>query len=247
MKKFVVIGLVCFLLVLVACGEPADVKESRGEEAADVVSPVEGSAPDVVVIKTAVVPMATDTAVATDVPVPQVRSSVGAANVRSGPGGDFAPVGVLGAGEAVDLLGVSADGFWYEIELGDGTVGWVGSSVTTVDDGADLDAVVVVGETAVAPVVPTAANSPVPQETAVVYPTDTAVLVNSDEQPTSAPAGPSSGVPATCSCNGPDLDCPQMGTHAAAQACFDYCLGQGRGDYYRFDADNNGLACESLP
>ena len=52
---------------------------------------------------------------------------------------------------------------------------------------------------------------------------------------------------APCKCSGPDLNCPDFATHASAQACYDYCQQQGYGDVFRLDADNDGLACESLP
>jgi hypothetical protein len=36
-------------------------------------------------------------------------------------------------------------------------------------------------------------------------------------------------------------------THAAAQACFDYCMDVTGRDIHRLDGDNDGIACESLP
>jgi len=57
-----------------------------------------------------------------------------------------------------------------------------------------------------------------------------------------------SGGSAACNCSGPDLDCGDFSTHAAAQACYNYCVSQGYGDVFRLDGkDNDGLACESLP
>ena len=65
--------------------------------------------------------------------------------------------------------------------------------------------------------------------------------------PTSSGAGASGNAP--CNCSGPDLDCKaDFNTHAAAQACYDYCVSQGFGDVFGLDGnDNDGLACESLP
>ena len=57
--------------------------------------------------------------------------------------------------------------------------------------------------------------------------------------PTPTPSGP-------CNCAGPDLDCAYFSTHAAAQACYEFCLSQGYGDVCRLDGDNDGIACESL-
>jgi len=58
----------------------------------------------------------------------------------------------------------------------------------------------------------------------------------------------SNGGNAVCNCIGPDLDCKDFNTHAAAQACYNYCVSQGYGDAHGLDGnDNDGLACESLP
>jgi micrococcal nuclease len=68
--------------------------------------------------------------------------------------------------------------------------------------------------------------------------------------PTASSGGSSgdSGGNAPCNCGGPDLDCKNFKTHAAAQACYDYCVSQGFGDVFGLDGnDNDGLACESLP
>lgn len=50
-----------------------------------------------------------------------------------------------------------------------------------------------------------------------------------------------------CNCSGPDLNCGDFATHAEAQACYEYCLSQGRGDVFKLDRDEDGQACESLP
>jgi micrococcal nuclease len=56
-----------------------------------------------------------------------------------------------------------------------------------------------------------------------------------------------SGGNAPCNCSGPDLDCGDFGTHASAQACFNYCNSAGFGDVFRLDRDKDGSACEDLP
>lgn len=64
-----------------------------------------------------------------------------------------------------------------------------------------------------------------------------------------APSGSSGGSSgnAPCNCSGPDLDCGDFGTHASAQACFNYCRSAGFGDVFRLDGDDDSNACESLP
>lgn len=65
------------------------------------------------------------------------------------------------------------------------------------------------------------------------------------ETPTPVSGGNGGGV---CNCSGPDLNCKDFGSHAAAQACYNYCVSQGFGDVFGLDGnDNDGLACESLP
>lgn len=65
--------------------------------------------------------------------------------------------------------------------------------------------------------------------------------------PTQAASGSSSGS-GPCNCYGPDLDCKDFSTHAAAQACYDHCVSLGLGNIFRLDGnDKDGLACESLP
>ncbi|MCC6457292.1 MAG: excalibur calcium-binding domain-containing protein [Caldilineaceae bacterium] len=62
--------------------------------------------------------------------------------------------------------------------------------------------------------------------------------------PTVAPTVPPSG---PCPCNANTLNCSNFSTQSAAQACFDWCVSQGKGDIHRLDSDNDGVACESLP
>jgi len=50
-----------------------------------------------------------------------------------------------------------------------------------------------------------------------------------------------------CDCSGNIYNCADFGTHAEAQACYEYCKSLGRGDIHWLDGDNDGIACESLP
>jgi len=85
------------------------------------------------------------------------------------------------------------------------------------------------------PILPTLTIAPQPTEPVVVQSTDT-------------PAPPPPPVVEACACSGPDLDCGNFATHAAAQACYDHCVATVGYDYHRLDGnDNDGLACESLP
>jgi len=57
---------------------------------------------------------------------------------------------------------------------------------------------------------------------------------------------PTGAAGAVCSCAGDSLNCNDFSSHAAAQACFDYCVSQGAGDIHKLDQNNDGNACESL-
>ncbi|MEJ2600865.1 MAG: thermonuclease family protein [Anaerolineales bacterium] len=68
-------------------------------------------------------------------------------------------------------------------------------------------------------------------------------------EPTPSPpaAAPAQPAQAACDCRGPDLDCSDFGSQAQAQACFDACQSQGRGDIFNLDGDHDGRVCERLP
>jgi hypothetical protein len=67
-------------------------------------------------------------------------------------------------------------------------------------------------------------------------------------RPTTPAIVPTSPPPAAvCSCSGDSYNCSSFSTHRQAQACYNYCVSQGRGDIHRLDGDNDGVACEALP
>lgn len=85
---------------------------------------------------------------------------------------------------------------------------------------------------------PTPTSTPVP-------PTPTSTLV--PPTPTNTPIPPTSTTSPVCLCYADLYNCSDFATQAQAQACYEYCLGQGAGDIHRLDRDNDGVACESLP
>lgn len=80
-------------------------------------------------------------------------------------------------------------------------------------------------------------------------PTQPPPPVTPPPQPTAPPQLPTETPPPAeiCNCSGDLYNCNDFGTHAQAQACYNYCLSLGRGDVHRLDRDNDGVACESLP
>jgi hypothetical protein len=77
------------------------------------------------------------------------------ANLRAGPGTNFAVVGTVKTGDSLDLVGVNAAGTWYELETGE----WIAAFLVKLNDAGSATAPVT-GTVAVAPVV-----TPSPQPT----------------------------------------------------------------------------------
>jgi hypothetical protein len=50
-----------------------------------------------------------------------------------------------------------------------------------------------------------------------------------------------------CGCTENSYDCSDFNTQIQAQACFDYCITQEKGDIHKLDKNGDGIACESLP
>lgn len=149
------------------------------------------------------------------------------ANLRAGPGTEYAVVGQAQAGQTLEIVARNGAGDWYQLVDGTWIVGFLVDNAPDVGVAANIPAPPVVAAPS-----PIAAPPP-----AAVAPTSPPAFI----QPTAAP-------PATaCSCNGDTYNCPAFGSHAAAQACFDYCVSVGVGDIHRLDQDNDGNACESLP
>jgi len=65
--------------------------------------------------------------------------------------------------------------------------------------------------------------------------------------PTDTPA-PVSAQSEVCSCSGDYYNCNTFSRQSSAQACYNYCQSQGRGDIHQLDGnDKDGRVCESLP
>lgn len=82
----------------------------------------------------------------------------------------------------------------------------------------------------------TATNTPTATATGTATSTPTVTATATEEEP----GGP-------CPCDSDSRNCADFSTHAEAQACFDFCVGQGAGDIHKLDQDNDAIACESLP
>jgi len=74
--------------------------------------------------------------------------------------------------------------------------------------------------------------------------TTKATTVPTTRAPTPTPtASSSTGV---WDCSHDAYNCGDFSCQVDAQACYEYCMQQGKGDIHRLDADSDGIACESL-
>ena len=98
------------------------------------------------------------TPVPTDTPAPVARMTITnqVANVRSGPGTEYAVIGSVNQGMQFDVTGKNPAGDWFQFCCVNGEVGWMFSQLATVEN-AQL--VAVAGNIPVAP--PTAIPAPV--------------------------------------------------------------------------------------
>ena len=111
--------------------------------------------------------------------------------IRQGPGSEYAAVATLDARTEVRIMGVSEDGAWFLVSLGDDQTGWLTSSSSIVEA---FGAVTVVPVAEVPTNTPTktltptatASSTPTPMPTDTVVPTITATFVPS---PTLIPPG----------------------------------------------------------
>jgi serine/threonine protein kinase len=123
-------------------------------------------------------PTPTNTATATpDRPIVQAVRDLFA---RGGPSQQYAIAASIAAGEAVEILGISEDGNWFQVALPDGEVGWITSSGMMVDTFGNMRGLPV----ALAPTnTPTDTKTPTPTDTATATltrtptPTDTMIAV----------------------------------------------------------------------
>ena len=66
-------------------------------------------------------------------------------------------------------------------------------------------------------------------------------------QPPPDQGGSCSASASACTCSHNAYNCSDFSTQCEAQACYEKCRAEGRGDVHKLDRDNDGRACESLP
>ncbi|MBZ0280314.1 MAG: pre-peptidase C-terminal domain-containing protein [Anaerolineae bacterium] len=192
---------ICILLIialmLAACGG-----EPTPEVVSFVPSPTEGAkvptraptntaTPTVETSTPTLTPTNTDTPTPTASPTPSipVAQAIRAISIRVGPASNYPVMGTLEANAQLPIVGISEDGNWYQVQLEDGTFGWVTAATTQVETFGDLRVI----EVALAPTdtptfTPTATDTPTstPTETATPTPTATPTHTPTDT-PTATP------------------------------------------------------------
>ncbi len=97
----------------------------------------ETSSPQPTATATAV-PTKTPLPTNTPIPEPQVRVIYSSANVRNGPGSNYESIGTLTQNDAVKVIATNNDQSWYNIELKDGTLGWISASAVEEIQGMEI-------------------------------------------------------------------------------------------------------------
>ena len=65
----------------------------------------------------------------------------GTGNIRSGPGTNYQVIGALNANAPVQVTGRNQDASWWQIEINNGAIGWVASSVVSASNTESIPAV----------------------------------------------------------------------------------------------------------
>ncbi len=119
----------------------------------------------------------------TDTPTPTPATPIAVARrslpARLGPDSSYPVTITLNRGDRLDIVGISEDGAWYQIVLADGSLGWVSSSVTSIDAFGDVDGVPVAlapSDTPTWTPTPTHTLTPTSTPTATSTPTTTATF-----------------------------------------------------------------------
>lgn len=144
------------------------------------------------------------------------------ANLRGGPGTEYATVGSMTQGQGVEIVGRNEAGDWYQLAGG----AWIAAFLVN-DAPGDLP---IVSAPAAVPVVAAPAEVPAPtpepaRAEEVVVPIGEVCLCDSERY----------------NCTGPTA----FQTHSEAQSCFDYCMQMTGKDIHGLDGNNDGVACEN--
>ncbi|MDX2139192.1 MAG: protein kinase [Chloroflexota bacterium] len=111
-------------------------------------------------------PSLTPTITSTPTPATPIAIMDTALNMLLGPGTQYPQVARLTIDDTVAIIGISDDGFWYQVQLEDGTIGWIRASENFISTFGSLRGIPIVD----APT-PTATETPLPTSTPSRTPT----------------------------------------------------------------------------
>ncbi|MAS32367.1 MAG: hypothetical protein CL610_00075 [Anaerolineaceae bacterium] len=157
-----------------------------------VIAITSGNQPGVAVVPTfTATPPVTETALPAatatpDSPIAIPQRSIAA---RNGPGQQYPITVELEANGALPIIGISEDGNWYQIELADGSTGWVTSSSALIGAAGDLATVPIAQAPTDTPtwtptITETATDTPTATATSTVIPSETPTITDTASPPT---------------------------------------------------------------
>lgn len=126
------------------------------------------------------IPSETPTTTPSNTPTPAtpVARAVRELMVRVGPGSQYPTLRLLEANEELAIIGISDDGSWYQVQLADGTVGWLVTAPTFIDTAGNIASVPIAAAPTETPTetptyTPTASATPTETPTTTATATDT--------------------------------------------------------------------------
>jgi uncharacterized protein YraI len=95
----------------------------------------------------------------------------GPVNIRSGPGLNYTVIGTLNPNTAMPIIGRNSDASWWQIEITNGTIGWVSNAVVNATGTLNVPAIEAPPARSLspAPAQPAASNPPAPTKPKYQY------------------------------------------------------------------------------
>lgn len=197
-------------------------------------------------------PPPTSTQRPTSTPVPQLVLTSNGVNLRSGPSTAHDAIGTVGSEDALLVLARNHDSSWYNVQLADGTRGWVAASVAELSAGVDVQSVPIAATLPAPPTLPPPSPT-APPPTATIAPLPTAAPTQPAAPTAPPPPQPTSPPPEAQNCTpgyspcippGPDVDCAGGSGNGPRYVQGPVTVDQSQGDPYDLDRDGDGVGCE---
>lgn len=146
---FVVLGgLALLLLSAVPRNDPQGTETAAAVQGSVTAAALALLATDTPIASSTPVPSDTATATETASPTPRHTDTATPSHAviittreiaaRGGPGSEYPIIGQLAADTQVNILGISEDGAWYQVELPEGKIGWLPAASPLLESAGDL-------------------------------------------------------------------------------------------------------------